>query len=282
MTQKITIPHTWTGNTLSFTDLRDGEQYVVSNSHMNYTDIKSAIQANEIEKAVELIKGLKAEFTSNRIIIKDGILTYQGLPVYNSISNMILRMSREGMNFDALANFLNKLMENPSYRSREQLHGFIEKYLFSITPEGDFLAYRKVTEDYKDHFTGKMNNAIGEVVSMPRGQIDEDPERECSYGLHVCGRSYIECFGTATSRTVLVSVSPTDVVAIPTDYEHAKMRVCRFKVLMEIASDFEESHISPVVTPTKIQLRDSKGRFTSKMAYETNPPHSYPELDVEW
>lgn len=282
MTQKITIPHTWTGNTLSFTDLRDGEQYVVSNSHMNYTDIKSAIQANEIEKAVELIKGLKAEFTSNRIIIKDGILTYQGLPVYNSISNMILRMSREGMNFDALANFLNKLMENPSYRSREQLHGFIEKYLFSITPEGDFLAYRKVTEDYKDHFTGKMNNAIGEIVSMPRAQIDEDPERECSYGLHVCGRSYIECFGTATSRTVLVSVSPTDVVAIPTDYEHAKMRVCRFKVLMEIASDFEESHISPVVTPTKIQLRDSKGRFTSKMAYETNPPHSYPELDVEW
>ena len=282
MTQKITIPHTWTGNTLSFTDLRDGEQYVVSNSHMNYTNIKSAIQANEIEKAVELIKGLKAEFTSNRIIIKDGILTYQGLPVYNSISNMILRMSREGMNFDALANFLNKLMENPSYRSREQLHGFIEKYLFSITPEGDFLAYRKVTEDYKDHFTGKMNNAIGEVVSMSRGQIDEDPERECSYGLHVCGRNYLECFGRATSRTVLVSVSPTDVVAIPTDYEHAKMRVCRFKVLMEIASDFEESHISPVVTPTKIQLRDSKGRFTSKMAYETNPLHSYPELDVEW
>lgn len=280
MTQ-TTIPYTWTGNTLSFTDLRDGDQHVVPNTHVNYTRIKNAVQNDDIETAVNLfnLKESVAAQSNGAVTIEGETVFYKGLPVTNTISDMIVKMIREGLDFQPLANFLAKILENPSYRSREQLHGFIEKYLFSITPDGDFLAYRVVTNDWKDKHTRTMDNSVGTVVEMPREDVDEDPNRTCSAGLHVCGRSYVSSFKYGDDRLTLVSVNPRDVVAIPTDYDHAKMRVCRFKVLGEIGENFNEEEMSPVARQRKVQVRDAKGRFTSQMAFEPIPTT---ELDTNW
>ena len=170
-------------------------------------------------------------------------------------------------------------MENPSYSSREQLHGFIEKYLFSITPEGNFLAYRVVTHDWKDKHTRSIDNSVGTTVTMPRDEVDENPNRTCSAGLHVCGRSYVKSFKHGNDRLTLVSVNPRDVVAIPTDYNDAKMRVCEYTVIGEIGENFQESEVSPVARTKKVQMRDKNGRFTSQMAFEPIPKA---ELDTNW
>lgn len=283
-----TIPHTWTGNTLGFTDLRDGEQHVVPNTHVNYTRIKQAVQNDDIATAVDLfnLKDTIERQTDGDVTIEGETVFYKGLAVTNAISDKIVAMMREGLDFQPMANFLAKLLENPSYRSREQLDGFIEKYMFSITPEGDFLAYRVVTHDWKDKHTRSMDNSVGTVVTMPREEVDEDPNRTCSRGLHVCGRSYVNSFKSSRDRLTLVSVNPRDVVAIPTDYNHAKMRVCRFKVLGEIGESFNEADM-PVVaveaTPADDgPYRDENGRFAKRpLAYETAPAETV-KLDTTW
>lgn len=280
---KTTIPHTWTGNSVSFTDLRDGEQHVVPNTHINYSLIKEAIQKDDIEAAVNLFElRTKVEEQSNgEVTVKSGIVYYKGLPVSNTIADKIVEMLRLQMDIGPMTKFLAKILSNPSYSSREQLHGFIEKYLFSITPDGDFLAYRVVTHDWKDKYTGTMDNSVGTVVEMPRDEVDENPDRPCSAGLHACGRSYVERFKSGKDRLTLVSINPRDVVAIPTDYNHAKMRVCRFKVLGEIGESFKEEEMSPVARERKVQVRCPRtGQFTSQMAFEPMPENS--GLDTTW
>jgi len=280
-TTKTTIPHNWTGNTLSFTDLRDGEQHVVPNTHVNYTRIKNAVQNDDIAAAVNLfnLTTTVSTQTNGLVTIKGDTVLYKGLPVTNSISDMIVRMIREGLDFQPLANFLAKILENPSYSSREQLHGFIEKYLFSITPDGDFLAYRVCRNDWTDKHTGTMDNSVGSVVTMPREDVEDDPNKTCAAGLHVCGRSYVKSFKYGDDRLTLVSVNPKDVVAIPTDYNSAKMRVCRFKVIGEIGENFKEEETPAVANTKKVQVRDKNGRFTSQMAFEPVPKTA---LDTSW
>jgi hypothetical protein len=64
---------------------------------------------------------------------------------------------------------------------------------------------------------------------MPRNQVNEDPNQTCSYGLHVANFDYASGFGSG--HMLEVEVHPADVVAIPVDYNQAKMRVCKYKVI---------------------------------------------------
>jgi hypothetical protein len=36
---------------------------------------------------------------------------------------------------------------------------------------------------------------------------------------------------------MIVAVDPKDVVAVPTDYDNAKMRVCRYTIVGEVAKE---------------------------------------------
>jgi hypothetical protein len=47
--------------------------------------------------------------------------------------------------------------------------------------------------------------------------------------------SYLNHFGGA--RTVIVKVNPRDVVSIPSDYNGAKGRTCRYEVIGELGVD---------------------------------------------
>jgi hypothetical protein len=73
-----------------------------------------------------------------------------------------------------------------------------------------------------------MINNVGCIVSMPRENCDCNPENTCSSGLHAAGFDYAKTF----SRILLnVKINPRDVVAIPIDYNNAKLRCCQFEVL---------------------------------------------------
>jgi hypothetical protein len=77
-------------------------------------------------------------------------------------------------------------MENPSYRAVNELYGFLEKNRLPITPDGHFLAYKKVRDDYKDIHSGTMDNSVGKIVEMERNQVNDDKNQTCSSGLHFC------------------------------------------------------------------------------------------------
>jgi ribosomal protein S27AE len=113
------------------------------------------------------------------------------------------------------------------------LFKFLEHNGHPITTEGNFIAYRAVRGDFLDKHTGTMNNAVGNVVEVPRSQVDDNPNNVCSHGLHVATLEYAKGFGTSGDRLLDVEVDPSDVVAVPTDYNGTKMRVCKFKVVAE-------------------------------------------------
>jgi len=123
-------------------------------------------------------------------------------------------------------------MQNPSKRAVTELYGFLEKNNLPITSDGHFLAYKKVKQDYTDCYTGTMDNSVGKVVEMERNRVDDDQNNTCSTGLHFCSRDYLNHFGG--ERIVIVKINPRDVVSIPTDYNNAKGRACRYEVIDEI------------------------------------------------
>ena len=69
---------------------------------------------------------------------------------------------------------------------------------------------------------------------MPRNKVDEDPDRTCSAGLHVCSFDYLPHFSHANGHVMIVKVNPANVVAIPADYNATKMRVSQYVVIDEV------------------------------------------------
>jgi hypothetical protein len=56
--------------------------------------------------------------------------------------------------------------------------------------------------------------------------------------LHFCSQDYLPHFGNGyDSRVVIVKINPADVVSIPSDYNNAKGRACRYEVVGEIGND---------------------------------------------
>jgi hypothetical protein len=135
-------------------------------------------------------------------------------------------------------------MSNPSKRAVDELYGFLEKNNLPITPDGHFLAYKKVRDDYTDVHSGTMDNGVGQIVEMERNEVDDNKDRTCSTGLHFCSQNYLNHFGG--ERIVIVKINPRDVVSIPSDYNDSKGRACRYEVIGELGVNPEDAFDKPV------------------------------------
>lgn len=158
--------------------------------------------------------------------------------VDNSLTNRVIDMVRAGdTGVTTLLNFLEKLMENPSRRAVNELYGFLQANDIEIAEDGDFYAWKKVRDDYLDIHSGTIDNSPGSTPRVARNMVDEDSNRTCSYGLHVCSKSYLPSFGSgfgSSDRVLKVKVDPKDVVAVPADYNNAKMRTAGYLVVEDV------------------------------------------------
>lgn len=172
-------------------------------------------------------------YVGSNLEIHGSQILYKGEPVNNAIVPHILKMREGGYSVDPLMRFLERLLANPSMRSRNQLWRFVETNNIPIDEEGNLLLYKRVKDDYYDCHTGSTNcYTVGSVHTMDRAKVDDDPESTCSFGLHVCSYNYLRSFGG--SRTIICKVDPADVVSVPIDYENTKLRVCKLYVHQEI------------------------------------------------
>ncbi|WNL50697.1 rIIB lysis inhibitor [Ruegeria phage RpAliso] len=166
---------------------------------------------------------------------------YKDTPIHTTLAEKLLSMVDAGFDASNWARFLDRVMENPSERSRSCLYDFIATWNAPITEDGHFIAFKKVRHDYLDLHSGTMDNSPGQIVEMPRDRVNADPDVKCTYGLHVAATSYLGSFGWGGgNRVIAVKVDPADVVAVPRDYNFAKMRVCRYLVI----GDAEESFVN--------------------------------------
>lgn len=212
----------------------DGTPYTINKSHIGFSDLIKAIKADDWEGVKNLVNPAKAilNYSKGRVSIVDNEFFWNGKPFHNALTQRMIQMFEDGFNIDPLVKFMENLMQNPSNRAVNELYGFLEKNRLPVTPDGHFLAYKRVRDNYTDCHTGTMDNSVGKVVEMERNMVDDNRDHTCSAGLHFCSHEYLSAFGG--DRTVIVKINPRDVVSIPSDYNNAKGRTCRYEVIGEV------------------------------------------------
>lgn len=223
----------WSATSKYINITRGLESYSVNATHVSYRKILDLLLDNKLKEAIGLIsikEGLK-EYTKGNIKIKGTKLFYKDNQIKTGLVSRIIADFESGKEFEKYVLFLDNLMDNTSYRAVNRLYDFLTANDIEITDDGYLMAFKVVTGDYKDCHTKTFDNSIGKVVEIPRNMVDEDNNQTCSYGLHVCSKSYIRHFRGNSDIVVKVKVNPADVVAIPFDYSNAKARVCKYTVI---------------------------------------------------
>jgi hypothetical protein len=204
--------------------------------------------------------------SDNRFMLdEDGVMTLKGtseaIPAF--LAEKLLQFIEDGIDVDALVNFWRRLLLNPDKHVRTQLYKFLENHGHPITSRGYFLAYKSVSvkrkydketgdaiinveydedtgERVEEKFTQEMTFTphhsgphgmvikVGEPVTMPREECDNNPDNTCSRGLHVGSMAYVGDFGCGDKVVLECLISPTDVVSVPSDYNATKMRTCKY------------------------------------------------------
>lgn len=234
-----------------------GESYTVYASQPGWEPALQALRDQDYA-AFEVIARPAAifeqEYCDGRIALNDGIVSLDGNEMHGVLADKMIDMLRDGFDVEPLAKFMVNLNENPSSRAVNELYGFLEVSQLAITPEGNFVAYKMIRDDYKDSYSGKMDNSIGAVVEMVRNQVDDNKDVTCSQGLHFCGRGYLGHY--SGSRTVILEINPADVVSIPTDYNFHKGRCCKYTVIGELENGAEEALEGSVFTGEGLDMDD--------------------------
>jgi hypothetical protein len=212
----------------------------ITNSHPYYEQIREWIKLGDWESVRKYIdvSSVVSSF-SKEIEVKGGVVYYGGSPLHNYMTSKLLQLMKEGFDSKPFVFFMKNLMKNPSKKSIDELYKFLEAGNMPITPDGHFLAYKKVRKDYKDCHTGTISNAVGEVVSMDRKLVNDKSEETCSHGLHFCSYDYLSKF--SGERIMILKINPEDVVSIPADYNDTKGRCCRYVVVGEVDIDKAEN-----------------------------------------
>lgn len=232
----------------------DGYTYMVPASAPNFADLKTAIRDNADEATFKKILNIRdyiASVTEGRAEIVDGSLYFDGSPLAGALAVRVATMFSEGFGFLPLLRFLNRVAANPrmdknsplySNSFQDELYLFLENGECPITEDGKFLAYKMIRSDYKDKYTGTMDNSIGALVSLESPE-EVDPHRDntCSRGLHFASLNYVlnGSYGAADrgDRLVVLEIDPADVISIPYDYNNSKGRAWKYTVLREIEWD---------------------------------------------
>ena len=256
------IPHVLTHQSL--TVLLDGRAIAIPSTHANFTEILEHINDNEPDaiRALIDVKETISKFTQGKIEINDRVLSYAGRELNSSLATKIIEFVREG-NPDLatpLINFLDKVMENPSYRAVTGLYDWVAASNMPIAPDGDIYAWKIVNAQFMDYHTGTYDHTPGNTVSEPRNFCDEDPDQTCSRGLHFCSFGYLPHYrNDEDRRVILVKINPKNVVAVPRDYQNAKGRCCEMTVVQEVPKD-QVDHFFPTTT-VYFALTETQSRF---------------------
>jgi len=203
--------------------------------------------------------------------VVNGVVMRDGAPVHNAITTRVIDFVNEKLPFASLLVFMENLNENPSKRSVDELYGFLELGNMPITPDGCFLAYKSISEDWLSKASGsepvevstdggktfkvvvgRIPNHVGTIVRMKRNLVDDNANRTCSKGLHVGALKYAGpggWYNDSNDHVVIVKVNPRAAVSVPTDHSCQKLRVCEYEVVAEFQSVMEQPLFKTDATP---------------------------------
>jgi len=246
----------------------NGETHIVSRTDALAERLLKALKENKLYEIPNLVSAANRikNMSKGAFEVQDGNVVVNGVAVAPYLSNKIVHFSKEGLPFQPLLRFAEKLGLNPSFRAVNELYEFLEKNNHPLTESGNFIAYKRVRSDFTDIHSGTFDNSVGSTLRVSRNQVDEDSTKTCSYGLHVANWYYahtqFSSYDPQTDIMLEVEVDPADVVAIPADYNQSKIRVCAYKVLGVVSTPFKETDQLRVVDEVAYQ-QDCQNNFGS-------------------
>lgn len=217
-----------------------GKPYTIDNNHTNYERIIDAARNDQWESIPNLadvhaaVNKVVQQTNIKDLRIENGSVIYKHITIPSDLGEYVINLTRDVMDLKPIVNFMDKLLMNPDHRVFQQLFGFISYGKNPITPEGNFLAYKRVREDFTSVHDSTFKNDVGTTVEMPREKCNNNPEDTCSSGLHFCSKEYLANF--SGEKVIVLEISPTDVVSIPVDYNNTKGRACRYKIVGELSN----------------------------------------------
>jgi hypothetical protein len=213
-----------------------GRMYSIPKSESSFDALFDHLKLSEhdydvVESLINKPKRL-SRLTEGAVTVVGSTVYYRSNPVHNTLTEKLLTLMDMGFDVKPWARFMDNVMKNPSEESRTSLYDFLEHWQAPITEDGCFLTFKRVRKDYKDIHSGLFDNSPGKRVEIAREAVDPNRHNECSYGLHVAATSYLNSYASAyNNATIVCKVNPADVIAVPADYQFAKMRVCAYEVL---------------------------------------------------
>ena len=240
----MTVPFLFNDGVLTL--ILNGAATSVDQSHPNFKQVRAAlkdatddellalVEVEQVEDKVEAIntqlslkptKQKKVTVTTDGVYYGDEKIDNQGLV------DRIALLQDQGLPFDGMVKFIERLFENMSYRNRQELLAFIDRNGLTIDSEGYLICYKAVRHDYMDKFSGTIDNSPGQIVKMERSRVDDDFQRHCSKGLHAGALEYVYWYGSGDDRIVIVKIDPANVVSVPNDHSCQKLRTCEYEVI---------------------------------------------------
>ena len=220
-----------TDNTI--TVVVDGKTHTVRRGAPNFDLLRACLNDKDFDRASGFLTVKTAvEAWANGLFTisgNNGFRSGEALP--ESLSKRIMAMVTAGDNPQSLLNFWDRLQNNPSWRSVQQLWGFLANRGIPIDQDGYLLTYKAVNNNWTDCHSGTIKNVVGSVHEMARNKISDDPTEACHYGYHVGALDYAATFGPTDRKIIICKVDPADVVCIPNDCSMQKMRTCKYEVL---------------------------------------------------
>jgi hypothetical protein len=226
-----------------YTVVINNKSYQFDSTHPEFTGLVECIRVGDEQEFDRLLNvgTVIEDWSEGSFKFADGVLHYdvdgETEVIHDVITDRIVEMIKGGFNVKPMLNFLEKLYMNPSYRAINELYTFLQHKFLPITPDGYFLAYKAVRPDFMDKYSGKFDNSVGNHVRISRRRVDDNCEQGCSYGLHVGAIDYVKSYGASGDKVVICKVHPADVVSVPLDSEHQKVRCCGYEVVGEYDGD---------------------------------------------
>lgn len=217
----------------------------------------------EYDKIKNLEKQLNNIFNTNITINEitgDTDDSLIGNILKNPTLQNVFRINDENMK-EAFNLFMTKLNNNVDLFIRQQLLKFIEylnrsnKSKLTLSKDGNLLLYKAVEQvndnvfkPYHKGIGGYVNGEyskqlyqkIGDVVTMKRNDVESNPEKPCSQGLHCGTWEYAKYFGNEYSVILLCEVNPEDVVSVPYDCDSQKIRCSKYKIIKEVKEPIKD------------------------------------------
>lgn len=151
-----------------------------------------------------------------------------------ALRNQIKHFSEQEnpVGFNAFMARISKVVVERRHTVSELLT-FLDKADLPIADDGTIVAYKRLKKfegDYMvDSHSGKVKQKVGSRVFMKPEMVDPDRRNECSNGLHIGRRDYMGSF--SGDCIIICKIAPEDVIAVPQDYNGAKMRCSGYHIV---------------------------------------------------